>query len=625
MIKFERMGKHQKIDNLIKNSETKEKLKKVGKYLGALVLPSLMVIILITKFLGLWKYRVIASLFGTGHGAESHELDIFWAAFNFPDIIFNVLVAGSVNAALIPIFADKLAKKGDKELLKLMTQFSLLLSVALILVSLVIYIFAPQISEAIISGGVLTTFLNINSKTLTISDVELLTQLMRIMLLSPIFLGISSIITGYLQVYKKFVVTALAPLFYSLGMIIGAYLFVKYYGFGIVGLSWSVILGSFLHLLIQLPAFIKYIKQQNTSLPELFEKFRIEDIKYIVKVSAPRALSLLGEQLNVLVNTILGLSIVQGGLSAYKYAFAIHLVPAQIITGSISIMALPHLSELYAKGEIAKFKGLYNKSIQESVFLILPFVLVFAILRMPIVRLLYGSGNFDWWSTVFTSWSLALLSFAMLAQVLAAVTLRAYYAIHDTKTPLIHTYLAVAVNLIATYFFINFFSHYSDWRPLLATIAKDFTSGGLIGAFDFAKDISGDVLRWFTVRSNSDYAIGGIAVGFSISYLFEAFLNMYYINRKIKVVTWKDTINPILTKLWITLFTGIAMYLLYRFTDRIFNTSKVLDVIYVLFISSIGGGLVYLLLSYLFQVEELHVFLRKIKLALSKLWRKKEA
>jgi putative peptidoglycan lipid II flippase len=589
----------------------------IKKYLGAMMVPSLMIIILLTKVLGLWKYRVIASMFGTGHDLDSHILDIFWAAFNFPDIIFNVLVAGSVNAALIPIFSQKLATKGDRELIRLMTQFTIVLSIALVCVSLVIYAFAPQISQMMVSGGGLSQFLDINVAEFSIKDVELLTKLMRIMLLSPMFLGISSIMTGYLQVYKRFFVTALAPLFYSLGMVLGAYFFVKYLGWGIEGLSWSVIFGSLLHLLIQLPVFIKYFREHSDNFSEFFKKFDFKEIKYIVKVSAPRALSLFGEQLMVLINTVLGFNVVTGGLSAYKYAFAIHLVPAQIITGSISIMALPELSSLYAKGEIEKFKNLYNKSLQESVFLILPFVAIFAVLRMPIVRLAYGSGNFDWWSTVFTSWSLVLLSLAMLAQVLAAVTLRAYYAIHDTKSPLIHTYLAVAVNLIATYYFINFFSHYSDWRPLIGSMSRDLANGGI---FHFITDFGGDILRWFTTRSQSDYAIGGIAVGFTISYLFEAILNMALINPKVKIVSWKETVAPIFLKIGITLVSGLAMYLIYRSTDKFFDTSKVLDVVYVLVVSTFGGGAVYLILCYLLQVKELHVYTNKLKSLLKKVY-----
>ncbi|MCA9374825.1 hypothetical protein KC622_00680, partial [Candidatus Dojkabacteria bacterium] len=151
-------------------------------------------LLFLTKILGFIKFRMIASLFGA-----SGELDIFWAAFIVPDTLFNILVAGSLNASIIPVFSDILTKDGEKKLLKLFigTSFiTVLISAALILV---LFITADDVSRFLVSSGYIGTFLSL--KEISNSDIELLSSLMKIMLLSPLLLGISSVITGFLQVH----------------------------------------------------------------------------------------------------------------------------------------------------------------------------------------------------------------------------------------------------------------------------------------------------------------------------------------------------------------------------------------------------------------------------------------
>jgi hypothetical protein len=149
---------------------------------------------------------------------------------------------------------------------------------------------------------------------------------------------------------------------------------------------------------------------------------------------------------------------------------------------------------------------------------------------------------------------------------------------------------------------------------------NDLVSHGAFGAIDLSRDYGESLFRWFSTRGGSDYAIGGIAVGYTVSYLFEAVLNMAFINPKIKIVTWKDTIAPILMKFCITMVAGLAMYLVYRSTDKLLDTSRVVDVVYVLVISSFSGGIVYLVLCYLFQVQELRVYTNKFEALIKKLY-----
>lgn len=588
---------------LPKSSESKlgkiwDKLKR-----PATTIPFLMLILLITKILGFIKIRVIAGLFGA-----SREADIFWAAFTIPDTFFNLIVAGSINAAIIPIFSEFLYKRGEKDLKNLMLQLNLAISFLIIILSLIVFIWADPISEFLLTAGSVGQILEISS-AIEVDQAKLLAELMRIMLVSPILLGVSSIVTAYLQVYKKFIITTLSPLLYNIGIIFGSLLFVNNFGMGIHGAAWAVIIGSLLHLLTQLPDFIRIAKPKLSEFVYLGAEYR-RDLIRVVKLSFPRTLAMLGEQVLVVFNTIIGLGLTAGALTSYKYAFSLHLFPAQIITGSISTVSLPHFAELYAKKKIEEFKKEFNRVIQNSVFLILPFVVLVIVLRMPIVRLAIGVGNWDWQNTILAAWCLALLSFNMLAQSVNSVTIRAFFAVHETKYPLITTALTVIVGIVGTYFFTNFFSHYLDWRPIAGQIATQLSNGEF---FQVLASFGADIVRWFTTRNTFDYAVGGIALGISVAYIFGMVLNLRLINKKIHVVTWQDTVKPLLLKLFISFVMLIVSYLVFRWADSIFDTTRTISVLGVLFVTSLAGGIVYLGLSWLFKVKELNTMFEKIK------------
>ena len=180
----------------------------------------MMIILFLTKVLGLFKLRVISHLFGA-----THELDIFWASFTIPDMIFMVLVAGSVNAAIIPILTDQLYDRGKKSLNELFKKITMYFFLLCFLFVLIAFILAPTITEWIINSESASTILNIGFR-MTQADYPLFLRLFRIGLLSPLFLSISAFVTSYLQVRKQFFVTSLAPLFYDLAMIFGTYILV---------------------------------------------------------------------------------------------------------------------------------------------------------------------------------------------------------------------------------------------------------------------------------------------------------------------------------------------------------------------------------------------------------------
>lgn len=607
------------------------RVKNIIKKLGTrTTIPYVVSLLFLTKFLGYIKLRVIAQLFGA-----SHELDIFWASFVVPDIIFNILVAGSINAAVIPVFSKVLNKTNEEKLAKLFRDVNILLAILALCLGMLVFVFSGEVATTLLGGEGLRRFLGV-SQELQQSDILLLTRLIRITTISPIILGLSSMTIAYLRVHKKFIVANLPPLLYNIAFILGTYILALYLKLGVLGLAWSAIIASLFHFIVQLPTLWRLLKkylyngeyqhndEQLNKNHELSKSKRITFVGYIqhiwlnvtpiVRLATPRVFGILGEQVNSVFNTMLSFTITPGALSAYKYAFSLHLLPVHILGGALSQVMLTKLSEYYATNNNKRFSKTFNQSLQLTIFSILPFVATFLVLRLPIVRLTYGVGAFDWWDTRFTSWSLALLSFAMLAQAVVSITIRAYYAVQETRIPLIVTLLTIVVNLVATYYAINFFSHYNDWRPLVSELFRHFTGDqSITGITKFG----GGLLSWFTTRSKFDYAVGGISAGFTISYLFEMTLGLVLLNRRIKVVSWKETIKPFILKLFITIITILMMYVMYQNMDVLCDTTRTVGVIIVFVVTSVIGWLLYILLSILFNVPEFHYWFNRAKVLLA--------
>lgn len=560
-----------------------------------------MVILVFSKILGFLKLRLIAQLFGA-----TRELDLFWAAFAIPDTLFNIIIAGSINAAIIPVFSKVLNKKGDLHLAKLFYRLNILFFLCIIFLSIIAFIFANQIGSILVGKGLGIGLLQ-TAEDITMTDVNFLAWLIRIMLLSPIFLGISSLLSAYLQIYKKFFVTALAPLIYNIIVIVVALSFVRQGGMGVEGIAWATVLGSVFHLISQIPAFVKLFKKQTLFTKNLFVEMKgklfgakedLQEIFSVVRLAVPRIIGVVGEQINVFINTLISFTLSGGALSAYKFAFSLHLFPVQIIGGAMSLVALPNLSEAFAQGKMKIFREIYNKSVQKALFLILPMVGIILVLRLPIVRLAYGVGEFDWWATIITSWCLFLLSFAVLGQVVASLSLRAFYAIHETRLPLLVIFFTIILNILGSYYFTNFFSHYFDWRPLVAEIGN----GGTVEAL---KSLFAEMSSWFTTRNFSDAAVGGLALSTSVSFMFEAILYVIILNKKAKVISWNESVKPFLKKILSTFLMILVMYFAFRLTDFNLDTTRTINVALILFTTTLLGLAVYILCCKVFRVQEL--------------------
>lgn len=574
------------------------------------------VLLLVIKALGFIKVRIIAQLFGT-----SRELDIFWAAFTIPDTIFNVMVAGAINAAIIPVFTKFLHTDADK-LRDIFKRLTIVYSLFFIIVSVLLFIFANQIGSWLIGADNLHKYLG-TSNVADAQNIEMFAGIMRVMIISPILLGISSLMGAYLQAHKRFFTATLAPLLYNLGMILGSLILVKYFNLGIYGIAWAVVIASLFHLVVQIPEFRHLYKGSGDALHvkfmRLFSNLFSKDILGVFKLALPRIIGLLGEQVNVIVNTVISFTLSAGALSAYKFALSLHLFPVQIFTGAISQVVLPKLSEEYAKGQTKAFTRTFNNALRQTLFVILPIAAMILVLRLPLVRLAYGVGEFDWWATVITSWCLALLAISIVAQSGVAIVLRAFYAIHETKLPLIATFVSIVVNILLGYYFTNFFSHYWDWRPILAQIVSQMSYIDTGTFIQVVGSFLQDAFRWMQTRNLSDAAVGGLAFGLSVSFLAEFFVAAYLLQKKIRVFSWKQSYKPLLKILANTTIMLISMYYVFKLSDFNLDTTRTVSVVGVTVITSLYGTLVYLVGAKVLKIRELDIVTEKFTHVMSPL------
>jgi len=375
---------------------------------------------IVSKLLGLFRDRLLAGYFGAGD-----SLDVYYAAFKLPDLIFNTLVLGALAAAFIPLFTKIWLENKERALEFSNVVLNYLLAVLLFL-SLIVFIFAHQFIPLIVPGF----SENLMEKTIILT---------RIMLLSIIFFSFSNIIGGILNSWKKFFSFSLAPVFYNLGIILGIVLF--YPIFGLTGLAWGVVFGSGLHFLIQLPEVLKGGWRYR------FVWRLSDEVKRCFKLMLPRTVGLAAGQVNLLIVTMITSTLTAGSLAIFTLANNLQSFPTSIIGVSLAVAAFPVFSQSFIERNQKHFVSVFSLHFRRIIFLILPLSLMTIILRAQIVRLILGSGNFDWEDTYYTAQTLGWFSLSLLAQTLIPILARAFYALENTKTPVLISLGAVGANI----------------------------------------------------------------------------------------------------------------------------------------------------------------------------------
>lgn len=512
---------------------------------------------LVSRFLGILRDRILAGQFGAGD-----TLDIYYASFRIPDLMYNLIILGALSAGFIPILTKLISDyKGEGGLFGLRSNQAAwdltnnvlnILSMFLLGLSLVGIVFSPILTKLIAPG-------------FSPEKQALTSDLTRIMFLSPIFLGVSSILGGILQSFKRFFVYSLSPIMYNVGIIIGALYLVPIWG--MYGLAWGVAIGAFLHMLIQVPAVLRLGYRYSFKL-----NFKDDNTRQIGIMMIPRTLSLAINQINFIVITIIASTLVGGSLAVFNLANNLQSFPIGIFGLSFAVAAFPALSAVAFDKK--KLVNNFSNVFRQILFFIVPATVLLLTLRAQIIRVILGTGQFDWNDTILTINTLGYFSISLFAQASIPLLIRIFYARHDSKTPFYIGLFCVLINIFLSLFF-----------------NKTMGVAGLALAFSVA-NILNFILLWITLK----FEVGEMD---EVKILYSAIkFSLAALSCGIAVQVMKILVWPFIdmTKVWGVLAQGLA--------------------------AGFFGIFIYILVCSLLKSEELFDFWSSIKRRLT--WKKVE-
>jgi putative peptidoglycan lipid II flippase len=392
----------------------------IGK--ATVIIASLTVV---SRIFGFILKLLLTRSFGAGD-----TLDIYLTAFRIPDILYNLLILGTLSAAFIPVFGDFL-QKDKTEAYRVANG---ILNICLLVMSgiaIFLFIFAHPLTQLLVPG------FGPEKLAATVS-------LTRILLLSPLLFTISNIFTGILSTYKRFFIVNIAPIFYNFGIIFG--LLVLYPRYGLKGLGFGVLLGAVMHISVQIPELLRHGYSWQ---PVLL--WRHQGVRKIFKLILPRVFGLDTSFVSLIVVSIIGSYLAAGSISIFSLAYDLLAFPVGIFAISVAIAAFPLLSELHNSKRDGEFVKTLQQSIEQILFFALPFTVMLLIFRAYIVRLAYGYGQFSWDDTRLTFTALGIFSFALFSQSLIPLLARSFYARYNTWIPVMVSLMSLIVNGLISY------------------------------------------------------------------------------------------------------------------------------------------------------------------------------
>jgi putative peptidoglycan lipid II flippase len=395
----------------------------------------------LSNLVGLVRQILVSREFGT-----QDVIDAYNAASTFPDILFSLIAGGALASAFVPTVTDFLARGERRNAWYLTSAIANILLLVLSVFCLLAALLAPWIVSHILAPE------------FSPQQQALTSDLLRILLIAPTIFGISGLFMGMLNAHQQFLWPALAPSMYWLGMIFGV-LFLSP-SMGIYGLAWGAVIGAGLHLGVQIPSMMRLPDRQYFASLGLHSSA----VREVGRLMAPRLLGVAAVQLNFLVNTVLATGQPVGSLTSIKYAWAIMTMPQVVIAQAIAIAALPTFSAQVSRGEVSQMRSSLAATLRGILLLSLPASLGLVLLRVPIISMLFERGEFDAQSTQLVAWALLWYGVGLLGHSVVEILSRAFYALHNTLTPVLVGMAAMSLNIVFSIGFSNLFIT-MGWAP----------------------------------------------------------------------------------------------------------------------------------------------------------------
>jgi putative peptidoglycan lipid II flippase len=378
----------------------------------------------ISRILGLVREIVLARQFGT-----SEAFSAYVSAFRIPDLLFLVVMAGAFGSAFIPVFSGFLGDGEDEAAWKLASVVLNISGVLVILMAAVTWVFAPELVRYIVAPDASST-----AQQITV-------DCMRILLLSPVFLGFGIAAKGILEGQDLFTLPAFAPIIYNAATILGAVVLGP--RVGVYGVAIGVVAGAIGFLLLQIPGLMRSGMRYSISFDP-----RTPGVTEVGRLLAPRLIGQAAFQLNFIAVTNLAWRTGEQSVSALNYAWQLLMLPHGVLALSVSTVILPTLSRLWQGGDTAAFRATLGNALRPLLFLSLPAAVVLFAFRLPIVQTLFQTGAFSAESTSLVAAPLTFLAAGLVSYALVEALTRAFYAMHDTRTPVIAGIGIVALNIV---------------------------------------------------------------------------------------------------------------------------------------------------------------------------------
>jgi len=432
---------------------------------------------LASQLLGLLRDRLLASAFGAGH-----TLDLYYAAFRVPDLIFATIASLFSLYALLPVLS-RFESEREGLMVRFLRDILGVFFLGMTLVAAVAFVCAPLIAPLIAPG---------------LSDVASradLILLIRILLLQPIFLGASNTVAALTQLRHRFILYSISPLLYNLGIIFGAIVLYPY--FGIQGLGWGVVLGALLHMAVQLPYFLQEKPATGLSFPRVFA-----GVREVLMLSVPRTLALASTQISLLALVAIASLLAPGSIAVFMFAYNLQSVPLTIIGVSYAVAAFPTLARLHARGARDEFIRYVESALRHVIFWSIPATVFVIVLRAQIVRVILGAGQFNWDATRLTAAALALFTLSLCAQSLTLIIARAYYAVGNTRKPFYFGCADIAISILSALALVVVFKGDPFFQEFVESLLR-------------VQDVPGSTVLMLSFG----YALGSIAE-FLVSYFY---------------------------------------------------------------------------------------------------------
>jgi len=508
---------------------------------------------LASRFLGMVRARLLVGAFGVGN-----NLDAYFAAFQIPDFAFNLLISATLSVAFIPVFCEYL-NRDKAEAWRIASSVLNFVVITMGGLCLFLFIFAPYLVHLVSPGFAGAKF-------------QLTLKLTRLLLLSPLLFAISAVFSSILNSFRSFILVSVAPLLYNIAIIFGIVILAPI--FGIWGVAVGVIIGAFLHLLIQVPGAKKF----GFGWRPIFD-YRNRGVREIFRLILPRFLGIDISQISYLVGTIIASTLMVGSVALFNLIFNIEFVPVGVFAVSLVVSVFPSLSHAIAQNSRADFKKDFSYTARQILFFLIPLAILTFVFRAQVVRLVIGAKNLSWDETRLGAGTLAIFACSFIFQGLAPLLTRAFFALKNTWVPLAASLISIGVNVATTYFFLHLLSHQGVfWQAAITFLKLD----GL-----------------------ADIRILALPLGFLCASIFNLFFLATVLRRQFGDFDSGRIFMAFLKYLFAALAAGIVGYASLYFIEPFLNTFTFLGILIQLLFATILAGAVFVLISVLLKSEEM--------------------